>query len=338
MAGRQASPHPGLPQTSCPSLYYVALVRVGGACGALAVLVAATTGGCALPGASQSPGRVLSDSLRAFTSAHSVNIKGTVTQDTTKYIVNLSTDDHSNVDAYIVIDGAGINVRQVAGKLFFTSAAYFQSQGAMTGGRWVLAPHDNLALLVGKLANRPELASALLAAAGDVKQEEGPSMDGRKTIKLTGAGMTVLVSGQGSGRPLQITTGPGHLLSNKLSDVHFDLSAYDQPVNVQAPTAFADLSDPNTLPVRVTVTNDSFSFDSCDRSGCTLSAVVRNDGGKDGTATVNFHIKRSGQEIGSCQVAVPVLGNRETRKVGCRINYAETGTVTGTVSVSNPVV
>jgi hypothetical protein len=148
-----------------------------------------------------------------------------------------------------------------------------------------------------------------------------------------------MVAQTGNNRPLKLTTTPGDVLSDGLSDLRLELSAYDQPFTAATPGSFVDLADRNTLPVHAVALGDTFAFENCDANGCTLSGQVRNDGGRLGIATATFRVRKGGQDVGSCLVNAPALSYGETATLACRIDYDRRSTsITGTVHVDNPVV
>lgn len=130
-------------------------------------------------------------------------------------------------------------------------------------------------------------------------------------------------------------------LADGLTDVELDLSAYGDAVHIAAPDPFVDPNDKNSLPVSFTFVHpdngpSSFSWDSCDLSGCSVSAAFTNYGGRVGSSTVTFFIARGGNTLTYCDAAIPTVGNLETTRAGCRATFDGSVSVTATVVVRNP--
>lgn len=315
------------------------------------LVVLAMVAACQLPlvggPSEQTPAQGVAAALHALETAHSVRMQGSFTFGDSHFTVNLSMDDESDVDGFILPDRASqVMVVGNSQHLLLKGASHFlQAWSVVTGVRWVQAPDDPLSGLVRTLLKRGELVKAVREAVGsDLERESGKEPDGTRTIRYTGktSGVSLTVPAAGAPLPLRLVTVPAHPLADNLSDVSLGLVEYGKQVVPEMPQAFVDMADRNTLPVDIVADpNVGFTWDSCDTRGCTMSRGVRNDGGKDGTANVTFTVTRDGagaQVLATCKVAVPVLANRETTRVGCRANFDPYPSYWGRATIENPLV
>jgi hypothetical protein len=292
-----------------------------------------------LPGG-PSPAQMLSRALTTLRDSPSVKISGAVRLLDVSYGVVLS-EDRSGDASGAVTDGLYlVGVRRLSGKTYLSSADFFQQfQQLRVGSRWVTGGNDAVSQLVAALADRPALVSALGTLAGrTVSAAPGPQVDGGDTTWLVGDGISVMVGQRDPTRPLRLTTLPGRSVAGQLSNLVLQVASTGVTLERDLFPAVVDLADPNTLPMYDVAVPGSFRYESCDGGGCTITSVVRNDGGKDGHADATFTVSVKGQQMGSCLVAVPALANKETVKVGCRVNYPRatiTDITVGHVTVSN---
>lgn len=325
-------------------------MRLTGVVQAGAVVVVCAVSGCQLPlvQGAPTPAQSVTAALRELETARSVRMQGELTRGDRHYAVNLSSDDAGNVDGLVLPDRAPeVMVAGSSQRLLLKSEPYFlQMWGVVTGTRWVVAPDDPISGLVRTLTKRDELVKALRDAIGtDLEQKPGTDPDGTRTITYTGtrSGVSLIVPASGPPRPLHIATVPAHPLGNNLSDVGLRLMEYGKAVAPEMPAKYADMADRNTLPVNIVVDPaGAFSWDACDRAGCTMSRSVRNDGGRESTAsaTATFTVTRDSagvQVLGSCTVTVPPLWNRQTTRVSCRAAFDSTGSYWGKVTIDNPI-
>jgi hypothetical protein len=319
--------------------------------GAAVVALSASVLGCQLPfgiGASApTPVQSAADALRALQAARSVRMQGELTYADTHYTINLAMDSASNVDGFVSPERvATADVTGTAQRLLLRGASHFlQVWNVVTGARWVLAPDDPVNPLVRTVMNRSELGRSVRDAIGtDVGSETGKEPEGTRTITYTGrrSGVEVTIPASGQPLPLRLITPPGHALADGLSDLSLSLVDYGKPVPTETPDRYVDLANRDTLPVHIVVDPASaFSWDDCDSRGCTVSDGVRNDGGKDGTATATFTVSRDSaatQVLTTCTVTIPALGNAQTTRIGCRASYNTVGQYWGRVMIDNPLV
>jgi hypothetical protein len=326
-------------------------VGLSGALRTAAVLaLSASVIDCQLPGgigaSAPTPAQSAAAALRALQAARSVRMQGELTYADTHYTINLSMDSSSNVDGFVSPDrAAAVMVTGTAQRLLLKGAPHFlQVWSVVTGVRWVLAPDDPLNALVRTLMKRSEFVKALQDAIGtDVESETGREPEGTRTIKFSGrrSGVEVTIPAAGQPLPLRVVTPPAHALADGLSDVSLGLIEYGKPVATEMPDKYVDMGNRDTLPVHVVVDPAAtFSWDACDSAGCTVSDGVRNDGGRDGTATATFTISRDSaatQVLTTCTVTIPVLANKQTTRIACHASYDTVGQHWGKMTITNPL-
>jgi hypothetical protein len=305
------------------------------------VCAAACMAACALPGSTQAPtaAQVLAARMAAFAAAKTVTMVGHVSFGGVTYPVSLRVDDHGQASGSVGLDRALVGALLAGGRTFLRDAGYYSSHGLATGGQWVLESDGTVVNLLAKLADRKGLVAALVAAAGSgVVQGPGADAGGVKTVKLASPDVSVTVPAAG-GPPTRVVTGVDTQLAGGFSDVQLDLSDYGVAASIAAPDAFLDRSQPDTWPasyVRVTGPDTPFSYDGCDRSGCTLSASFHNLGGKVGSATATFYVSREGTTLGSCDVPIPAAAHDAVVRTGCRVTFTYDARFTGNAQVHNP--
>jgi hypothetical protein len=307
--------------------------------GVCAVLLAASID-CSLPfGGGPTPAQMLSRALTTLRDFPSLRLSGSLRRLDVSYTITLSEDNRGNLSGTVADGHFSIGFRRVDGKVLLSGQDFFQQLHQLrVAGLWVTGVNDGVSALVTALADRPALVGALSTLVGGaVSVAAGPRVGGRQATWLVSDGISVLIDEQDPERPLSLTTMPGRTLPGGFTNLVLEFNSYGKPVNRDVPTEVVDLADPNTLPTNVVSLPDSFRYEACDSGGCTLSSVVRNDGGRNGRANATFTVSRDGQQIGSCLVGVPPLGNKETVKVACRVDYPRTtgSSVTGRVMVSN---
>lgn len=303
-----------------------------------AVLALALSAGCSFPGGGgPSAAQVMNDAFRGLLSAGSFHVSGSLTYGA-PYGLDL-TAAGGNLDGTIGQGRVPVGVRSVGIHEFEHGAQYFHltNQPLVSDTYWVLNDGGEVAKLVRMLADWKSLVQDLQSAAGSVTQVPGPVLAGRRTIGLVGAGLSMLVPEQGVRVPLVLTTTPGRQFHSHLSDLSLAFDKYGGPVTMEAPTAVIDLDDRNTLPVHDVPDVTTFHVENCDAGGCTLASDVVNSGGRQGSATATFGVgTTTGQQITSCQVAIPTLDNMGRTRLSCRLNYDATQTVSTSVQASNP--
>lgn len=286
---------------------------------------------------------MLSRALTTLRDTSSVKISGSMRRLDVSYGVLLS-EDHSGDASGAVNDGQYlVGFRRVNGKIYLSGSDFFQQfQQLRVGSRWVTGGSDAVSQLVSALADRSALVSALAAlTGGTVSAAPGPQVDGGSTTWLVGDGISVMVGERDPTRPLRLVTPAGRTVADQLSGLALQLETSGVTINRDLFPGVVDLGDANTLPMYDVAVPGSFRYESCDGGGCTTTSVVRNDGGKFGTANATFTVSQAGKQLGSCQVSVPALANKETVKVGCRLNYPRanptdtTDIFVGNVTVSN---
>lgn len=323
-------------------------MRLGRAIRTAGALVALTGAACQLPavgGASPpTPVQTVATALRGFETAWSVRVQGDITFGNDRYTVNLSIDRSSNVDGLVLPGKAGaLSVAGTSRGVLLRGARYFQDvEKVYTGTRWVLAPDDVVSSLVRLVQDRTAFTKAVRDALGsDLESEQGKEPDGTKTVTFVGtrSGVRLTIPAAGTPLPLRLITPPGRPLSNGVADMSLGMTEYGKTVAPPEPDKFVSLSDRDTLPVDVVV-DGKFSWDDCDTSGCAMSEDVRNTGGRDGAATATFNVSSDSagkQIVATCSVPVPILGNGQTTRVGCRANYDRSVEHWGSLSITNPL-
>lgn len=299
---------------------------------------------CSGPGATPSPTarQVLEARMKAFSAARSVTMAGHVNLSGTTYRVSLQADDHGQATGVVTTSDVALSVMLVGGRSFLNSGGYLAAYQIQSGKRWVLDSKGVMTNLLTTLTNRRELSRAMLAVAGpDVDQRQTTDATGGHVLKLTGAELSAFVPINGGGPPTRLVTALDTKLADGLTDVELDLSAYGDAAHIAVPDSYLDPNDKNSLLasyVFVAPQNgpNSFSFDSCDQSGCTMSAAFTNYGGRVGSSTATFYVTRGGNRLTYCDVSIPTVSNLETIRVGCRATFDGSLNVTGTVIVRNP--
>ena len=306
------------------------------------VCLIAALAACSLPlPGGPSPTQMLSRALTTLRDTPSVKISGSMRRLDVSYGVLLSEDSGGDASGSVNDGRYFVSIRRLNGKIYLSGADFFQQiQQLRVGSRWVTGGSDAVSQLVAALADRPALVGALATLAGHtVSAAPGPRLDGGQTTWLVGDGISVMVGERDPTRPLRLVTLPGRTVAGQFSDLVLQVASTAVNLNRDLFPGVVDLADPNTLPMYVVAVPGSFRYESCDDGGCTITSVMRNDGGKEGsTANATFTVSHSGQQLGSCLVAVPALANKETVKVGCRVNYPRatiTDIVVGHVTVSN---
>jgi hypothetical protein len=283
---------------------------------------------------------MLSRALTTLRDAPAVKISGAVRHVDVSYGVQLSEDRGGSASGAVDDGRYLVAVRRLNGKVYLSGGDFFQQfQQLRVGTRWVTGGSDAVSELVAALVDRSALVSALATlTGGTVSAAPGPQVDGGSTTWLVGEGVWVMVGERDPTRPLRLITLPGRAVAGQFSNLVLQVETTGVTIDRQLFPSVVDLADPNTLPIYVVAVPGSFRYESCDSGGCTITSDVRNDGGRDGTASATFTVSHSGQQVGICLVNVPALANKETVKVGCRVNYPRStisDIVVGHVSVSN---
>jgi hypothetical protein len=305
------------------------------------VCAAACTAACALPGSSQAPtpAQMLSGRLAAFAAAKSVTMSGHVVFDKETYRVSLLVDDRGQASGTLGYGPFLVATLRAGGRTFLRSTDYYNSLSLATADQWVLEADSHLLQLLTRLIDRKALAAALLAAAGPgVQQVASPDAGGVKMLRLASPDLSTTTPAAG-GPPVRVVTGVDTALSDGLSDVQLDLSDYGKPPGIAAPDSFLDRAQPDSWPAHYTAVigpDTPFSWEPCDRSGCTLTASFKNWGGRVGSATATFYVSLAGTTMGTCDVPIPVSGNGATVRAGCRVSFDFSQRVSGNVEVHNP--
>jgi hypothetical protein len=207
----------------------------------------------------------------------------------------------------------------------------------------VLTHSDKLQAVVTRLANRKQLADAVVALAGsDVIRRASGASGGVGTVQLSSERATITVPSAG-GAPLRLATAIDQPLSDGLSDLKLTVAvpAAGAPAAIPTPPAsYVDLANLNTLPAdfeEVAMPADSFRFESCDDRGCTLAVDFHNGGGREGASTATFSVLQGGKQVGSCMVTIPATDHGGTVRAGCRVGWDTTGgDAQGGVQIANP--
>ena len=303
-----------------------------------AVLAFVLAAGCSLPGrGGPSPAQVMNDAFRGLLSAGSFHVSGQLTFGS-PYGLDL-TAAGGNLDGTIGQGRVPVAVRIVGIHEFERGAQYFHlnKQPLVSDTYWVLDDGGELSRLVRMLADWKSLVQDLQASAGSVSQVPGPVLSGRRTIGLVGEGLAMFVPEQGVRVPLMLTTTPGRELHSHLSNLSLAFDKYGGPVTMDVPAAVIDLDDHNTLPVHDVPDVTTFHLENCDRGGCTMASDFVNSGGRQGSATATFGVgTTTGQQLASCQVAIPALDNMGRTRVSCRVDFDGTQEVSTSVVGNNP--
>jgi hypothetical protein len=306
------------------------------------ISVVATLAGCALGGTpAESPAQVLKTRLAAFVAARSLILDGTVSLESQTYQVTLNEDGSAQAEGTVTLNQQPVIVTWSGGQLFLKSTSYFQAQQLTVGTRWVLTHSDKLQAVVSKLADRKELAAALTALAGpSVGEHAGPTANGVATTQLTSDSVTVTVPKSG-GVPVRLATAIDQPMSDGLSDLKLTVTAGSAGLAVTPPPSpYVDLANLNTLPANFeeVQSSDTFQFQNCDSSGCTLAEDFQNVGGRVGDAMATFFVIKQGtsNRLASCTVAIPATDHGATAHAWCRVNFDGNADVQGSVDIVNP--
>jgi hypothetical protein len=305
------------------------------------VCVVACLAACALPGSSQGPtaSQALAARLAAFAGARTVTMIGHVSYSDVNYPISLQVDDRGEASGTVELDHVLVATLLTAGKAYLRNSQYYAGHQLATGGQWVLETSGPVVDLLTKLADRKGLAAALRTAAGsDVSQRPGTAAGGVKTLRLGTIDVTATVPAAG-GPPTRLVTGVDTPLSDGLAEVRLDLSDYGLAATIAAPQTFLDRSQPDTWPAFYSPAigpDTPFSWDDCDRSGCTLNSSFKNTGGKVGSATATFYVVRAGATLASCVVAIPAASYNSIVRTGCRVNFVYDSPANANVQIHNP--
>jgi hypothetical protein len=101
-----------------------------------------------------------------------------------------------------------------------------------------------------------------------------------------------------------------------ITEFQLDFSNYGAHYDIRAPADAVDFNKASTLPPHFVVTNGNIG-PQCGNFGCTLAAVVRNDGGP-GDARIVFHLKTpTGVEIAHCNSPIRGVAHGASKEVAC---------------------
>lgn len=305
------------------------------------VCVVACLAACALPGSSQGPtgSQVLATRLAAFVAAKTVTMVGRVSYSDVNYPVSLQVDDRGEASGTVELDHILVGALLTGGKAYLQNKQYYAGHQLATGGQWVLETSGPVVDVLTKLTDRKGLAAALRTAAGsDVSQRPSAAAGGVKALRLETIDVSATVPATG-GPPSRLVTGVDTPLSDGLAEVRLDLSDYGLAATATAPQTFLDRGQPDTWPAfysEATGPDTPFSWDNCDRNGCTLNASFKNTGGKVGSATVTFYVVRAGATLASCDVAIPQASYNSIVRTGCRVNFVYDTPASANVQIHNP--
>jgi hypothetical protein len=167
------------------------------------------------------------------------------------------------------------------------------------------------------------------------------SVDGTDAVKLSGPRAEVYIAAAPPYNLLRVRLNDTVVIDG-VTNADLKYGNFDSDFQIVAPTDVIDFSNLSTLPPIYTVL--SVDTSGC-ASPCSLSAVLKNLGGRSGAkapTTVTFTVidSASGQLVGSCKTqVVPDVGYNATTTVGCTVgslNFQQLNAATVTATPDNP--
>jgi hypothetical protein len=309
-----------------------ALALMGGAA-AVAVLA-----GCQAPfGLGQPSTRALeSGAADTLVAAGSFEITGVYTESGQSWTVDMqvvragrrhvvvSTPD-VQLEAIVFVDPAGLNPSDA----YFRGNKYLsQHMGADPASRNLVKAAGNAwwkgsALTMPGLPNLTDGAAfrATFLGTSVTTRADNVAVDGVDAVNLSGTRADVFIAAQPPHQLLRVRMKNGASIDG-VSGADFRYGNFNKDFKISRPTDVIDFSNLSTLPPIYTVVSVDTSH--CNAT-CTVSAVVKNLGGKVGAqapSTITFTMTdaASHQALGTCQVEVkPDVGYNTTKTVSCTI-------------------
>jgi hypothetical protein len=282
---------------------------------ALAVTLA--LGACGPIGRSgaTSPEELLHGARRAYLAAGSYHLTAAFARGGKHYRLDVAVQ-RPDARGTSEVDGLQVDLLVVGGRTYRRGQDFFrQTSGEKTaklvGDNWVLQPDLDLQSFLD-----PHLLDDLQGAHPGIKSAGSVSQHGYRAEKLIQGHRSLYVASRSPGYLVRVEDPHGELLPGA-SDLEIDFFDYGAPVAIASPPGFVDLSDPSTQPARFVVA--AVQSSDCDRSGCTLKATLRNEGGA-GASAAEFSVEDGGAVIDSCRVAVAATAHKASQDISCRIS------------------
>jgi hypothetical protein len=292
--------------------------------------------------------QLVNDAATNLTSAEVVKVEASFTQVGTRYSMSWQVSRSGAVVGTVRFKGSKDDLLSVGGKFWIrTDKAFWDNLGRTDAlaqkvlpGNWMVLPPGGT-VVAPEVPDSASLRQLLPTGRTDLTRGAMQTTGGQQTVKLSDSSGDLYVTTAEPTRLIRFVYAPSYTDRIGMSGLDATLS-YPSSLLVTAPTAFYDPNDPNTLPGRYSVPNGpdgnpAVTRGRCDATGCAYSVTVHNEDGKTGgqsTATVKLSKQAGGgDDLGSCTVPIPPIGNNQTETVSCTVtgkawtNFFNSGTV-----------
>jgi hypothetical protein len=243
------------------------------------------------------------------------------------------------------------NLLFVNGKAYLNGpdvgAALGADSARIASGRTVLFKAPGFNSNIVRLSEPGAFTDAFLTGRTSLKKAGTSTLNGHKAVKLSDKSGDIYIATDGVSLPLRVDTTGATSTSARYQNVLIDYSDFDKEVTLAPPADVLDFDDDTTMPERYQDVH--FDFDTCNSTGCGVKVTAKNVAGNYAAnpgplATFKLTRDSNKSDLGSCQVAIPLVANNQQTVVGCRITSqawksfaAGGGNYTGEVQISNPL-
>lgn len=292
--------------------------RLGLAALALLLVAACTLSGESHPGPTTD--QLLHSARQAYAAAldYHVSVSFVVGGKHYRQEVNVHRPDASGSET---LEDLGFEFMLSGGALYRRGHDFVQQTSGdqvakLVGDGWLKAEDAQIAADLQRFLD-PGLFDDLQGHHPSVARAGQVALHGHTTQRLIDGTRSLFVDTKAPGYLIRLEDPEGKYLTDGATNLVMDFFDFGVPVTVTPPSGFVDLSDPATLPARFIAT--SIDASNCDRSGCTLKAAVRNDGGP-GSSTADFTLESGGSVIDRCTAPIAASAYNGTQEVSCRVS------------------
>jgi hypothetical protein len=293
---------------------------------------------------------LVADSLGQLQEASTYHLVITWSEGQADYKADLRIKVPGDAVGTVTEDGSTVSVVQTGGKQYvqgkdFISEYGGSTEGSMLGNRWVVVTPNLLRTPVLDVAKLTSLPSYFLNIEISGKRVDHVPAATESTAEIETTWGNVYISELAPHRLVKLETKNDFVAQGGLANVEFELFAYGETVDIQAPTAFADITNPTTLPPQYQQSGQ-WRWGACIYAyECGFTGTVQNAGGMYAAAastyTWNLYTYPGHGFLGRCGGPIRVVAHKKTVSIGCFVTSAAfrayTGSeVTGDLVINNP--
>lgn len=226
-------------------------------------------------------------------------------------------------------NGNTVNVLETGGATYvqgkdFISEYAGSAQGTEFQNRWVLLTTDLMRTDVLDLSMPIKLPAYFLNLGVNGKRIDHVAAATESTAELDSTWGKMYISELPPHRLVKIESTDGFVAINGWTNVNFELLEYGDPVDVQAPSGFADPNNPDTLPPMYDFVAKP-TVPPCSYYSCAMTGKVVNKGGAyppiaASTFTFTVYTSPAQKVIDRCTGRIPTLKHGATTTIACSIS------------------